>query len=276
MDGLGQVEMPAENEKRRHVAQDRVAAGGAGQQAPDHAVGRLAVGRRQQEGELVAADAERAIGGAAWSRDQPADGGSSWSPAAWPIGVVDPLQVVEVDDRERERAAVRGRRVGDLAGELLLEGAVVAEAGQRVDARVEARPVVGGPRLAEVALEVLDDVGRPGGWPSRDEGREARRRRHREHEGKPADEPRHEEAGAAIAATAPNPSARERRTAGAAGRYPRSRQPPTRPPRRRVRAAPWHRPFKRSSGCAPLPGSTSAGSAPAVRGSAPARLEPAA
>ena len=52
--GVGQVEMPAENEKRCDVAQDRVAAGRAGQQPPGDAVGGLAVGGRQEQGELVA------------------------------------------------------------------------------------------------------------------------------------------------------------------------------------------------------------------------------
>ena len=125
------------------------------------------------EGELVAADAERAVarGGrtSRWSW-RPGGGRGRRGVAA---RVVDPLEVVEVDDRERHRPA-GPRRHRPLPLDLLLEGPVVAEAGQRVAQRLGAGAVVG----------VLEDAGasardapraRARGAPARPSGRRARR-----------------------------------------------------------------------------------------------------
>ena len=55
--------------------------------------------------------------------------------------VVDALEVVDVDQQERQRRAAPDGAL-ELAGELLLERSVVAEAGQAVEQRILARPPV--------------------------------------------------------------------------------------------------------------------------------------
>ena len=51
----------------------------------------------------------------------------SWSPTAWPARVVDALELVDVDEHQRERRAVAPGAL-DHPGDGLLEGAVVAQA----------------------------------------------------------------------------------------------------------------------------------------------------
>ncbi len=182
-----------------------MAAGRARQEAAGNGKGGLAVGGRQEQGELVPADAERAIRDAEGRADQPADGGQELVPGGVPAGVVEPLQVVEVEDDERQRAAGAGR-VGDLAGQLLLEGAVVAQAGQRVHARVETRPIVGFEDLVVVGLEGRH---RPDDLPDRescDQRRRSRDERDSDEDRRAADDPDDEEAGGRDGTDAPEPA----------------------------------------------------------------------
>jgi hypothetical protein len=153
------VETRREREALR-VTQGGVAAGRAGEQAADHSEGRLAARCRQQQGELVAADPERAIRGSADGADQPADGGEQPVPRGVAVGVVESLQVVEVEDREGQRAPLAGG-IGHLAGQLLLERAVVAEAGSCRASRVadQGRPREGLPEAREGAHDVTHYAG---------------------------------------------------------------------------------------------------------------------
>ena len=149
----GHVEIPAENEKRRvsrRIGWPPVALASRRRTTPYAASVLVA---RQQEGELVAADAEGAIGGRArWRRSA----GRAWRAAG------------RRRHGHRCRSRASGRRgrssraradsprrmaIGDLAGQLLLEGAMVAEPGERIDARIEGCPIVGRARVAEVLLE---------------------------------------------------------------------------------------------------------------------------
>ena len=96
--------------------------------------------------------------------------------------VVDLLEVVEVDDGQRQRLVVAGR-VGPLALHLLLERAVVAEAGQGVAQRFGTRPVVGvledPARLLEALGGLQDAPRQPDGERAEDDGEgEQAERRH--------------------------------------------------------------------------------------------------
>ena len=87
--------------------------------------------------------------------------------------VVDPLEVVEVDDREGQRLVVADR-AGPLPLHLLLEGAVVAEPGQRVAQRLGARPVVGVLEDPAGALEPLGGLQDPPRQPDRERAEDRR------------------------------------------------------------------------------------------------------
>ena len=83
------------------------------------------------------------------------------SPASWPWRVVDPLEPVEVAERDRQRAAALDRRL-----EALVERAPVAEPGQRVRVRerVDAREQLGAPdRSADLAGDRLQERHVPAG-----------------------------------------------------------------------------------------------------------------
>ena len=122
--------------ERRDPVRSRVH---AGQGAREHATGdhqaRLDVGVRQDDREFVAADAvgtvataDRAEGDATHRRQQLIAERVS-------LLVVDLLQVVHVHEQQRERRPVT-RGLLELAAELLLERAVVPEAGQAIEERV--------------------------------------------------------------------------------------------------------------------------------------------
>ena len=87
----------------------------------------------------------------------PAVARSSRVPGGVAADVVGLLEVVDVDEQQRERAIPLAGD-GDLLVELVLEGAVVPEAGEAVAERVEPRAVVG---LAE-AVALLVQPLRPG------------------------------------------------------------------------------------------------------------------
>ncbi len=92
----------------------------------------LEIGVRQEDRELVAPDAECAIGLPERTVHELAEAAQEAVAAGVPTTVVDGLELVEVDDQERERVLVaRCRR--HLAIELLLEGPMVAEPGEGVE-----------------------------------------------------------------------------------------------------------------------------------------------
>ena len=84
----------------------------------------------KQDRELVAAEPERLAALPEVRRQL----GEHLVAARMAEAVVDPLEVVDVDEAEAERVALRAR-VGDLALEPVVEVAVVAEPGQRVGER---------------------------------------------------------------------------------------------------------------------------------------------
>jgi hypothetical protein len=90
---------------------------------------------RQEDGELVAADAEGAVGPTQGNSHELAEAAQDAIAGGMPAAVVDRLEVIEVDEQQRERNSVAQCR-GDLAVELLVEGAVVAKARERVPQRV--------------------------------------------------------------------------------------------------------------------------------------------
>ena len=120
-----------------------------GQEAPDDDVGSLHPGPRQDDRELVAADPERPVRAAQVRRRQGRGVAQQAVAGGVTAGVVDLLEVVDVEEGEGQRQAVP-RRVGPLALHLLLERPVVAEAGQRIAQRFRSRALVG----------VLDDPAR--------------------------------------------------------------------------------------------------------------------
>ena len=109
----------------------------------------------QQDRELVAADAERAVAPPEHGRGHPAHGLEQPVAVGVAVRVVDDLEVVDVDQQQRQRQ-VHPLGHLELAGQLVLERAVVAEPGQPVDQRVVARPAVQPLQLVAFALECVD------------------------------------------------------------------------------------------------------------------------
>ena len=97
---------------------------------------------RQQDRELVPADPEPAIRPAQAAEDDPCRGPQELIAPGVSLGLVGLLEVVEIDQQEGDRAGL-GANPGDLAVELLLERAVIAETGQPVAQHLQARAVVG-------------------------------------------------------------------------------------------------------------------------------------
>ena len=109
------------------------------QDPPGDGVGLLGHGSGHQHGELVAADPERAVGPAQRAPQQLGDLGQGLVADGVAGRVVDELEVVEVDQDERDQVTVAPDGV-QLAIELLLERPVVAEPRERVDEGVRAGP----------------------------------------------------------------------------------------------------------------------------------------
>ena len=105
----------------------------------DEAAGR--VGMRHDDGELVAADPVGAIGRADGGRHQGAEAAQQLVGGAVAGGVVDPLEVVEIDEHQRGRGAVAPGELG-LAGGCLLPRPMIAEARQRIGQGVDLGPLV--------------------------------------------------------------------------------------------------------------------------------------
>ena len=142
------------------------------EQAADHDLGLVGVGVGQDEGELVAADPEGPVRAAHVRRDRRGGLAQDLVARRMAARVVDPLEVVEVDDRERHRPAGPGRD-RPLPLDLLLERAVVAEPGQRVAQGLGASPVVGVLEDPAGLLQPLggleDAAGQPDGEDAEDE-----------------------------------------------------------------------------------------------------------
>ena len=177
---------------------------GAGEQAPGDAVRCLRARRRQQQSELIAADAEGAIGGAHGRADHPSERGQQLVTGGVAIGVVHALQVVEVDDHKGEGTRLANGS-GHLARELLLECTMVAEPGQRIDARIEGRPIVGRARLPELGLERRHGSDGPVDRDGCDQGRGGRGGHEGGEDGETAGRRNDDEAGGGDRPDAPEP-----------------------------------------------------------------------
>ena len=91
-------------------------------------------GLGQQHRELVAAEAAEHVGRAQAGGERPRHLAQQVVAGGVAAGVVDGLEVVEVDHDQAERAAVVAEVVGQLGREALGEAAAVERAGQRVGA----------------------------------------------------------------------------------------------------------------------------------------------
>ena len=90
---------------------------------------------REEDRELVTADAEGAVGAAQGVVQQGAEAAQDAIAVGVAARVVDRLELVDVDEEERQRDVVaQGGR--DLPIELLVEGAMVAQPGERVAQRI--------------------------------------------------------------------------------------------------------------------------------------------
>ena len=111
----------------------------------------------EEDRELVAAHPERPIAPPKGRGGDPAHRRQQLVARGVAPLVVDLLEVVDVHDQERQRA-VRPLGEVELAGELVLERAVVAQPRQGVDQRVVAGLAVELEQLGALALELLDRV----------------------------------------------------------------------------------------------------------------------
>jgi hypothetical protein len=101
----------------------------------------LHVRHRQQDRELVATDPERAVTAAEDRAGDAPHGREELIAGRVSAFVVGLLEIVDVDEQQRELRAVASRTL-ELTRELLLEGTVVAQSGEAVEQRVEPCPAV--------------------------------------------------------------------------------------------------------------------------------------
>ena len=153
--GAGKAEMPIESENGSMALPVNAAVERAGEHPSRDGQAGLDVGVRQDHGELVAADPEGAVAAAEGAHRDAPDRGQQLVAHRVAVLVVDLLEVVHVDQQQGQRRLVAGG-VLQLAAELLLEGAVVAEPGQAVEQRVLAGPPVQVQQPGAVVLEALD------------------------------------------------------------------------------------------------------------------------
>jgi hypothetical protein len=123
-------------------APTRLAFEAGGQDPTDHHLGAVDIGVRQDDRELVAADPERAIGAAHVGGDRRRGLAQDLVAGGVAAGIVDALEVVEVQDGQRHRPT-RPDDHGPLAFHLLLERAVIAETREGVAERLRSGAVVG-------------------------------------------------------------------------------------------------------------------------------------
>ena len=121
------------------VAQRRLQ--GGRQQATSDDPGALGVGVRQEDRELVATDPEGTIDPAQARDGEAAEVGQGPVAGGVALLVVDRLELVDVQQDERDRDAV-AVGLGDLTVELLLERTVVAETGERIGEGIGQRRLV--------------------------------------------------------------------------------------------------------------------------------------
>ncbi len=143
----------------------------------------LGVGPRHDDRELVATDPEGPVGAAEIGGDGRRRAAQESVADRVAARVVDPLEVVEVDDGEGKRLAVADRH-RPLPLHLLLECPVIAEPGQGVSEGLGTCPVVG---VLEDPARLLEPLGRfehPARQPDREraeddrQGHQAERRDH--------------------------------------------------------------------------------------------------
>jgi hypothetical protein len=106
----------------------------------------------QQEGELVAADPEGTVGASQVRRDRARERHQQVVARDVAALVVDRLQVVHVDEHEDEAGVVPAHRL-ELARQLVLERAVVAETGEPVAERIDPGAVVELVQLGPLGLD---------------------------------------------------------------------------------------------------------------------------
>ena len=129
----------------------------------------------QDHGELVAADPGDDVGRAAALLQRGADRGEQPVADRMAVEVVDALELVDVEHRERGVLAV-ARAALDLALELLLEAAAVRQPGERVLLGLEPQLLLELLALGDV-LDLADEVKRPAVLV----GRERHREQHPDH-----------------------------------------------------------------------------------------------
>ena len=115
----------------------------------------VVIGVGQEERELVAADPERPVRATQAGVDDAADPAEQQVARRVPVGIVDLLELVEIEQDERQRPVVPGGG-RPLPLHLFLERAMVAQTGQAVEQGLGAGLVV---RALERAQALLESFG---------------------------------------------------------------------------------------------------------------------
>ena len=143
--------------QRRRVVADAVDDGSA------DPLGAVLVGVGEQDGELVAAQPRDHVGVADGAAQQAADGDQELVAGVVAEGVVDLLEVVEVEQQQRAARAVAPAPL-EVALELGVEAAPVGQAGEHVVVDEVGEPVLVAAPLGDVDDVDQDDVGLVGSW----------------------------------------------------------------------------------------------------------------
>ena len=127
---------------------------GTGEETARDGQAAVDIGARKEDRELVATDPERAIVAAQRRLDDLADRDEEPVAAGMAAFVVDALEVVDIDEQQRERR-FRASGVLQLTGELLLEASVIAESSQAVEQRILPSAAI---QLAQPRVLVTEQV----------------------------------------------------------------------------------------------------------------------